>query len=367
LAFAPAAGAEDGVTAKEVVVGMVNAQSGPAAALGTNLKAGAMAYFNRVNAEGGVHGRKFRLVGVDDGYEPARTAAATKKLLDEDKVFALFGYVGTPTSAAAVPLASKAGVPYFGAFTGAEFLRNPVNKVVFNVRASYFDETEQQVDHLAKDLGIKNIALMIQDDAFGEAGKAGVNRALHKRGMKVVGEARYQRNTVDVEPAVATLSALKPEAIVMIGAYKSLAAFVNKYKATGQSPKFLTVSFVGTTDYIKEAGEAGEETIISQVVPSPYDPSHPTVAKYLTDFKAAGGGSPDYTSLEGYIDAVIFVEAVKRAGTELTRAALIAALEGMHTDVAGMTLGFAADRHQGLADVYFTRVKGGKAVPISKF
>src|SRR5262245_33086460 len=150
--------AEDGVGDKEIRIGMANALSGPASGLGLNLKAGAEAYFARVNAAGGVHGRKLVLVSIDDGYEPEQAVAATRRLVEQDKVFTLFGYVGTPTSAAVVPLASRAGVPYLFPFTGAEFLRNPVNKWVFNVRASYFDETEAMVERLTKDAGVKQIA-----------------------------------------------------------------------------------------------------------------------------------------------------------------------------------------------------------------
>ncbi|MCX7902562.1 MAG: ABC transporter substrate-binding protein, partial [Burkholderiaceae bacterium] len=224
FAMSPAAASEVGVSAHEIRIGMSNALSGPAAGLGTQLKAGAEAYFARVNAAGGVHGRRIVLVSKDDGYEPARCAAATEELIEKDKVFALFGYVGTPTSNAAIPLASKAGVPYLFPFTGAESLRNPVNKWVFNVRASYFDETETMVEHLTKDLGIKKIAVFIQDDSFGEAGKAGINRALHKRDMKLAGEARFKRNTMEVDDGIAKMKDVAPEAFVFMGTYKQLEA-----------------------------------------------------------------------------------------------------------------------------------------------
>jgi ABC-type branched-subunit amino acid transport system substrate-binding protein len=363
-ALSLSAWAEDGVTDKEIRIGMANALSGPAAGLGTQLKAGAQAYIATVNAAGGVNGRKLTLLSEDDGYEPEKTAAVTRKLIEQDKVFALFGYVGTPTSAAAVPQVSKAGVPYLFPFTGAEFLRNPVNKWVFNVRASYFDETEIMVERLTKDLDVKKIALFIQDDAFGEAGKAGTMRALHKRSMKLVEEARYKRNTVDVDEGLAKLKAAAPEAVIFVGTYKTLAMAVKKAKAAGISAKFLTVSFVGTSDFIKEAGADGDGVYITQVMPSPDDTSVPLVKQYQQDMK---GASINYTSLEGYADAVVLVEALKKTGANPTRAGLVATLEGIKTDIGGLHIAYSASNHQGASQVFVTKVQGGKAVAISKF
>lgn len=354
--------AEDGVTDKEIRIGMANALSGPASGLGVDLKAGADAFLSRVNAAGGVNGRKIVLVSKDDGYEPEKTAAATKALIEQDKVFALFGYVGTPTSAAAVPLASRAGVPYLFPFTGAEFLRNPVNKWVFNVRASYFDETELMVERLTKDAGAKKIALFIQDDAFGEAGKAGVNRALHKRNMKVAEEARYKRNTLEVDAGLAKIKAAAPDGVVFIGTYASLAAIVKKAKAQGIKAKFMTVSFIGTAGFIRDAGADGDGVYITQVMPSP-DSGAPVVKQFLHDMK---GGPVNYSSLEGYIDAAVLVEALKKAGASPTRAGFMSALEGLSADLGGLKVGFSATSHQGAKDVFLTVVKGGKAVQVDR-
>ncbi len=354
--------AEDGVTDKEIRIGMANALSGPASGLGVNLKAGVDAYLSKVNATGGVNGRKLVLVSKDDGYEPEKTAAATKALIEQDKVFALFGYVGTPTSAAAVPLAARAGVPYLFPFTGAEFLRNPMNKWVFNVRASYFDETETMVERLTKDIGAKKIALFIQDDAFGEAGKAGVNRALHKRNMKVAEEARYKRNTLDVDEGLAKIKAAAPDAVVFVGTYASLAAVVKKARAQGVKAKFMTVSFIGTADFIREAGADGDGVYITQVMPSP-DGGAPVMKQFLQDMK---GGPVNYSSLEGYVDAAVLVEALKKTGANPTRAGFLSALEGLNTDLGGLKVGFSATNHQGAKDVFLTVVRGGKAVQVDK-
>ena len=361
--LATTAHAEDGVSANAIQIGMANALSGPAAGLGQGVKAGAEAYLAKVNAAGGVHGRKIVLVSKDDGYEPARCAAATQELIEKDKVFALFGYVGTPTASAAVPVASKAAVPYLFPFTGAEFLRNPVNKWVFNVRASYFDETEAMVERLTKDVGARKIAMLMQDDAFGEAVKGGIARALYKRDLKIHAESRYKRNTMEVEPGVEAMKQAQPDAIVFVGTYKQFAAAVKKAKATGVTARFLTVSFIGTENFIAEAGADGEGVYITQVLPSPADASVSLVKDYLADMKGANLG---YTSLEGYADAVVLVEALKKAGANPTRAGLVASLEGLSTDVGGLKIAYSAANHQGSHSVFLTRVQGGKAVPQTK-
>jgi len=185
--------AEDGVTDAEIKVGMCNALTGPSAALGTGMKAGATAFFSKLNAAGGVNGRKINLLSYDDAYEPAKTAALTTKLIEEDKVFALFGYVGTPTASAIMPQLARSGIPFVAPFTGAELLRNPVKKNIVNVRGSYFDETEGLVEHLTTDLGIKSIGVFIQEDAYGAAGEAGVQKALRKRDLTLAGKGTYTR------------------------------------------------------------------------------------------------------------------------------------------------------------------------------
>lgn len=355
---------EDGITATSVTIGMSNVLSGPTAALGTGMKVGAEAFFDKVNKDGGVGGRKIKLVSMDDGYEPEKAVANTKKLIEEDKVFALFGYVGTPTSTAVKPLVITNNIPFFAPFTGAEFLRNPVTKNIFNIRASYFDETEQLVNYFVTKLNVKKIGLMIQDDAYGAAGKAGVMKAIGKRNMTLAGEGTYKRNTEDVDAAVAALKAAAPDAIVMIGAYKACAAFVKAAKAAGIKAKFANVSFVGTTAFIGAVGDAGEGVFISQVVPSPWDASVPVVKAYQTDMKVKGSDSFDYTSLEGYVAAKVFTEALKDKKVQ-DRETLKAALEKTNLDLGGFKVKFTADNHAGSTDVFLTEIKGGKAVPIS--
>src|SRR6266581_6839077 len=215
--------AEDGVSPDKIVFGQATALDGPASALGQGMKMGLEAAFAEVNKAGGVKGRKLELKSLDDGYEPTKSIEAVKKLLEEDKVFAIAGAVGTPTAAATLPIATAAGAPFIGAFTGAEFLREPYKPLVLNIRASYFQETEAMVEHLTKDLGASRIAIMYQDDAFGQAGLAGIKKALDKRQMQLAGEGTFERNTTAVKGALLAIKKADPDAVIMIAPYKPAA------------------------------------------------------------------------------------------------------------------------------------------------
>jgi len=339
--------AETGVTDKEIVVGQFAAFSGPAAQLGQRLNVGIQAYFKAVNDQGGVHGRTLRLVTRDDGYEPDRAAAAVKGLIEQDQVFALIGAVGTPTGVAAVPVLTAAKVPLVGMFTGAQSLREPFNRYVFHVRASYFDETERIVQHLTT-LGMKKIAVFYQNDAYGKAGLEGVARALDRRQLKPVATATVERNSVDVTAALQTLLAARPEAIVQISAYKSCAEFIKQARARGYGGQFFNVSFVGSKALADELGPAGTGVVISQVVPFPYTPSLLVVREYQQRMKEAGQTELDFSSMEGYLIAKVFVEGLKRAGRNLTREGLIAALESMKdVNLGGFEISYSPKDHSG--------------------
>lgn len=363
--FSGRVNADPGVSDKEIVLGMSNALTGPASALGTGVKKGAMVYFDKINASGGVSGRRIRVISYDDAYEPKNTVNNTKKLINENKVFALFGYVGTPTAKAILPLINKDKIILFAPFTGAEFLRNPVNKYIFNVRGSYFDEAEAQVEYLTGKRGIKNIGLFMQNDAYGLAVKGGIIKALKKRGMGITGEGIYERNTEAVDAGLGELRKVKPEAVSMVGTYRAMAAFIKKSKAERFNPVFLNVSFVGTAALIKEIGAAGDGVLVTQVMPSPYDASISLIAQYQSDMKAAGYNEFDYTDLEGYIDAVVFVEIVKKTGNNLTRESFIKAAESLSTNLGGITAEYKPNNHQAFRKVYMTRISGGKAVPMN--
>ena len=356
LPISPTAIAQ-GVTADTILIGQSAALSGPAEQLGKEMKSGAEAYFDVVNKSGGINGRKIKLVSVDDGYEPDRAAANTKKLINDNEVLALFGYVGTPTSNAALPIFSQAKVPFIGAFTGAQSLREPFNRYIFNVRASYYDETEAIIQHLVLS-GAKRIAVFYQNDAYGKAGLAGVELAMKKRNLAISSTATVERNTVDVAKAVETISKDNPTAVVMISAYKSCAAFIKAMQRAGAFPQFWNVSFVGSKALATELGDAGRGVQISQVVPFPFSDSTPIVREYQ---KLVGGPTKaSFTSLEGYLAAKVLVEGLKRAGKNPSRESLVDGLASMgKVDFGGFTVNFSPSNHNGSSYVDLTIISRG--------
>ena len=307
--------------ADELRVGMSGALSGPAAALGLGMKRGIEAYFARANAAGGVNGHTLRLIALDDGYEPSRAASNMRKLIAEDKVFAMLGNPGTPTAAVSVPIANTEHVPLFGAFTGAGLLRKtPPDRYVINFRASYAQETAEMVRGITE-LGIKpeEVAFFTQNDAYGDAGYGGGIAALKRLGYadaERLPHARYPRNTVDVEGAVARLldPTLRPRAIIMIGAYKPCAKFIRLAKRHGLKAVFVNVSFVIGDSLLAELGGDAEGVIVTQVVP-PIDAGLPAVREYR---ESVPDGERGFVSLEGFLAARAFVEAVRRAGPAAT-------------------------------------------------
>ena len=350
--------AEDGVTADRVIFGQVAAFEGPAGALGTGMRAGIMAAFQEANAKGGVHGRQLELRTEDDGYEPDRSAAAVKAMIGSGDVFSLIGPVGTPTSKATQPIATEAGVPFVGPFTGAGFLRDPAHGNVVNVRATYAAETEAWIAYLVDKQGMKNIALLYQDDAFGRVGLNGVTAALEKRGMSLAAEGTYTRNTTAVKSAVLAIRKAKPDAVVMVGAYKPVAEFIRLAKKLKMDAKFVNISFVGSKALAAELGPDGEGVIISQVVPFPWDASIPVVAEYQAAMQAADAGAePGFVSLEGYVVGRLAIAALEKAGPEPTREAFLNAVWSMsNMDMGGINMQFGPGDSQGLDSVFLTEI-----------
>jgi ABC-type branched-subunit amino acid transport system substrate-binding protein len=344
---AQGAAAQQGVTADKIVLGQSVALTGPAAQLGIQMRNGLKAYFDAVNAKGGVNGRKIELVTLDDGYEPARTVPNTKKLIEENKVFALIGYVGTPTSVPAVPVFTEAKVPFIGPFTGAEALRAPFNKYIFHVRASYYDETDKIVEQVVS-IGGKNIAVFYQNDAYGQAGLKGVEIATQKRNMKISALGTVERNTVKVEEAVAKINAVKPDAVVMISAYTSCAEFIKQMKKAGSTATFYNVSFVGSKALANALGKEGVGVAISQVVPYPWGAAVPVVKEYQLLSEKAGIKDIDFGAIEGFLVAKVFVEGLKRTGKTVTREAFITEMEKMRdVDLGGFFISYSPTNHAG--------------------
>jgi ABC-type branched-subunit amino acid transport system substrate-binding protein len=364
----PAFAGDPGVSADKIVFGQAAALEGPAAALGQGMREGLAAAFAEANEAGGVKGRKLELRSINDGYEPTKSIAAVKRLIGQDKVFALVGPVGTPTSAATQPIAAEAGVPFIGPLTGAEFLRDPHKPNVVNVRASYFQETETMVEHLTKDLGFSRIAIFYQDDGYGRAGLEGVDRALKKRGMELVAEGTYERNTTAVKRAVLAIRKGHPEAVIMVGAYKPSATFIKVARQVKMDPAFINISFVGANALAKELGGAGAGVIVTEVVPFPTDGSFDLVTRYRAALEAANPGAvPGFVSLEGYTVGRLVVAALGRIEGEPTRKALLDAIAQGGFDFGGMKLDYGATDNQGSDAVFLTMIEAdGSLKPVTR-
>jgi ABC-type branched-subunit amino acid transport system substrate-binding protein len=351
--------AEPGVSTDRILFGQSAAFDGPARALGIGMREGILAAFQELNAAGGLHGRRLELASYDDGYEPNRAISNTRKLIEQDQVFALIGGVGTPTSKAAQPIATAAGVPFIGPFTGAEFLRNPYQRTVVNVRASYFQETEAMVRNLTEDLAITRIAIFYQDDSYGRAGLAGVEQALARRGMQLVAEGTYRRNTTAVKTALLAIRKSKPEAIIMIGAYKPCAEFIKVAKRIGVEALFLNVSFVGSKALAKELGAAGAGVIITQVVPFPENADIPIVSRYQKALMTYNPvAEPGFVSLEGYMVGRLVIQALETMDEPITRKSLLGRIADNGTfDLGGVSLNYGPGDNQGMDEVFLTVIQ----------
>jgi ABC-type branched-subunit amino acid transport system substrate-binding protein len=335
-------------TGNKIVLGQSAAFSGPASALGEQFRKGAQLLFDQVNARGGIAGRSIELQSLDDGYEPDRCSANTRKLIDSG-VSALFGYIGTPTSIAALPMATQARVPFFAPFTGAEALRTPFNRYAFHVRASYFNETAEIVKQLTA-VGLRKIAVFHQNDSYGKAGLDGVTRALQPLGLAPAALGTVERNTVAVDAAVEAIMAGKPDAIVQISAYKSCAAFIRAARLAGFSGGFYNVSFVGTQALAHELGPDGRGVVVSQVMPFPFAATTAVSGDFLAAGKAALGDKfePGYSSMEGYVAARTLVDGLRRSGGKPGPDSLIAGLESLHEfNLGGFTVDFGPQKHTG--------------------
>lgn len=343
----------------KIVLGQSAAFSGPAAQLGIQFHKGAKVWFDRVNAQGGVDGVPIEISYLDDGYEPNRCLVNTQKLIDSG-VFALFGYVGTPTSLAVLPLAIKSKIPFLMPFTGAMGLREPFSRYVFHLRASYMDETALIVKQLAV-LELRKVAVFYQNDPYGKAGLDGVNQALSARGARPVALGTVERNSVDVGAALDVILAASPDAIVQIGAYKACAAFIRAARRRGFTGTFFNVSFVGTQALADELGHEAAGVFISQVVPSPYNLAQPIARELVDSMKSLGGGAhANYSSMEGYLAAKVVTEGLRRtSGKALSRTALIQGLESMRdVSLGGFNVRYSSTGHVASHFVELSKLTG---------
>jgi len=355
--------AEPGVYDDRIVFGQSAAFEGPAASLGTDIRNGILAAFDEINRAGGVKGRKLELVSYNDGYEPELAIINTNRLIEQDNVFALIGEVGTPTSRAVQPLAREYRVPFIGAFTGAAFLRDPGLTNVINIRASYDQETEELIGYLVDERGLKRIAILYQDDTYGSAGLSGVVAALNRRGLELVADGTYMRNTTAVKRAALTIRKANPDAIIIIGAYKPAAEFIRVARSIGVDALFLTVSFVGSNALAADLGSEGSGVVVSQVVPLYHDTDIPVVSSFHNamaklsetvgrDLMVDGLG---FVSLEGYITGRLVVDVLQDLGNNPTREAFIETFEELRTyGVDDFTLQYGPGDNQGSNHVFLT-------------
>ncbi len=355
-----------------IVLGMSTALSGPSAALGLAMRAGVQAALEEANRAGGIRGRPLRLIALDDGYEPRRTAPNMRELLEERKAVAIVGNVGTPTAVAAIPIAMECRAPFYGAFTGAGALRkSPPDRYVINFRASYGEETDAMIGALIEVAGLKpdEIAFFTQRDAYGDAGFVSGIAALKRHGLTqevAVAHVRYERNTVAVENALASLITHEPspKAVIMVGTYAPCAALIKLAKANEFNPLFLNVSFVGATALAEALGAAGDGVIVTQVVPH-FASDLPPVREYRRALRSA---LPEaelcFGSLEGYLSTRILCRALETIPGEPTREAVVDALEGLGAFDPGMggELRLGRDEHQASHRVWPTVLRGGKCV-----
>lgn len=371
-----------------IVLGQTAPFSGPSGQFGRQMWLGAQTYFDSINRQGGVNGRQIKVEALDDQYDPSLAQKNTATLLKDSNVFALFDFVGTPTILKALPeleAAHKAGsnIFVFGARSGAQQIREePLSHLVFNIRPSYGEETEALVQHLASK-GSKKIGIFIQDDSYGESGKAGVKAALEKRGLTIVSESRYKKGAAVSEAMTAQAKELKDkgvDAIVSIASYGAAAAFVRDARVLGYNGPIANISFVGSGDLLdllqaegrKAKKDFTQNLINSQVVPPVTDSKNALVTEYVSLStknppqvpKSISMGETirplSFTGFEGYVNARAFVEILKKAKQPLTQKSFIEAASNFDADLGlGERFKLNANNHQALHHVYLTEVKDG--------
>jgi ABC-type branched-subunit amino acid transport system substrate-binding protein len=357
-----------GVTSDTVVIGCSLPLTGHASYLGKQTLNGALAYLNAVNEAGGVAGRTIKLITLDDGYDPPRCVANTQQLIVEDRVFCLFSYVGTPTTAKIIPLLDEARVPLIGSFTGADALRFPFRRYIVNIRASYYQETAAAVDHIVGDLGFRRVAVLYQYDAYGFDGLKGTEMALKSLGLTPVARGSYIRGTMDVEEGLGRILEADPQAIVMIGTSGPCAKAIKLARARGYRGLFYAVSFVGADEIARLLGPGNDtQLLMSQVVPPPDLPESAALLTGVMDYARLLARSypeerPNVVGLEGFLNARVLVEGLRRAGRELTRERFLDAIESINNFSVGIAspVSYGPNRHQGLERIYFTRFDHGR-------
>jgi branched-chain amino acid transport system substrate-binding protein len=355
------------VDQNEVRIGMVNAQTGLSNHIGLELKEGYLAYFLRVNREGGIFGRQIRSIDFDDHFEPLETIFYTERLINTNRVFALVGYVGTANSMTALSMVNEAHMIFLGPMTGGESLRNPILPLVFNVRASYAEEIESLLGYLVNDLGLKRIAVVRQNDSFGDDGFKSVTRSLQGRHLEPITDCKFVRNSVDMQPALDQIVPTHPDAVIIMGTLRPIVSFLERAKSADlRQTKFCTLSTVSARTLIKAAGQSSEGMILSEVMPSPDDTSIPLVRSFQADMRASGASNFSHVSLEGYVGAMLLVDGIRRTGPNLTEQSCVDALNHTGLDLQPLKIVWNNSNHSGSHTVFLNQIKNGKLESIEK-
>jgi ABC-type branched-subunit amino acid transport system substrate-binding protein len=354
-----------GVSDDAILIGSSSALTGHASFLGSQYTLGSKVWFNEVNAAGGIHGRRIDFLTYDDAYEPDKTVANSRRLIAEDRVFMLFDYVGTPTSVQIIEMVHDEDIPVFGLLTGAEALRTPFRPNMFHVRASYYHEAEGAIAYFVDHLGLEKIAVMYQDDAFGLAVLAGVQLSMHRRGLEIIATDKFARGSLELDRPVDTISNSGADAVILVGTYTPLAKFIKGVHEAGHQPYFHTVSFVGSEAFGSAILEEGvdrsqfDRIIVTQVVPSPYSEDLDAVREYQAQLaKHFPEETPNFVSLEGYINARALTRVLSETGRNLSHERMKQTIESMpRIDIGiGMPLTFGLFDHSGLDDIFYSRL-----------
>ncbi len=353
--------AESGVTDSEIIVGSSVSASGPLGPLGAGIRDGAAAYFETVNKQGGVAGRKIRFIALDDAYSVDRTVANVKKLINDEHVFALLGLTGTPSVMAAIPIAGAANVPLFGPFTGAGEIRKDFNRHLFTVTASYGEEMEKIVEHITT-FGINRIAVVYLNNGFGKSGLAGVEQAMQKRNLMLLGAAPVEADSSDVKTAADAMARIDAQVIIMATAGKVSADYIKEHKSRSLNTQFYCLSVTSNAQLFSVLGESIRGVAVSQTMPFPWSPTSKLVKDYQGVMKSLKQTEYSYASMQGFLSAKVFVEGLRRAGRDLTREKLISSLESMsRVDIDGYQVSFSPGNHHGSKYVDLTVLgKDGK-------
>lgn len=360
--------AEPGITDTAILIGQSCVLSGQAEDLGKNIHRGIVSALEQVNASGGIHGRRIRLIVRDDFYEPGQAIRNTQDFIFKDKVFALIGQVGTPTSRAVVPIIQKHKVPFIAPFTGDKFLRTPLKRQVVNIRAGYDEETRKIISYFVEKKQFNRIACFYQDDSYGLAGLGGVVQALKKYGLELVAAESYRRNTLAVMGGFVRIREVRPQAVILVGSYQPCAEFIKLARAKGMAQAmFATLSFTGTSSLTRALRRETENIIFSQVLPSPFERNLKIVKNYSKAMREFQPEEPlSYISFEGYIAGRFFIEVIKGVGPSLNREKFISHIEKKRVfNIDDLILTFGPDDHQGLDNTYLTRVWDGTIIQMT--